>query len=290
MEQRKLYAYLNLDNPIVAWEVAIGRIESICYNSEFGVSIWFYNLVRKYLSDNQNEKLQNELALEKVRSDNFNDKVSRLTGIYLFNTKEMAEIAIERWGLNKNFKNTIAEIDFHGLNFTEVDSEWITDYLSSAPEQNSPWMYNYWSGETRGENPLTEVLASGIGYISDKKIRSMAISKLYDKWATSSLLFNAAIAGFSTREMDEICRVKPAILREDDGSLSGEIFIDMKDFNQNQKQIVAALKKMYDDGYEPPIVVPNDQKAAFALPDLREWFFSTNNEVTKNFFNLIHTS
>lgn len=290
MQQRKLYAYLNLDNPIVAWEVAIGRIESICYKSEFGVSIWFYNLVRKYLSDNHNEKLQNELALEKVRSDNFNDKVSRLTGIYLFNTKEMAEIAIERWGLNKNYKNTITEIEFHALNFTGVDSEWITDYLSSAPEQNASWMYNYWSGVTRGENPLTEVLASGIGYINDKKIRSMAIRKLYDKWPTSSLLFNAAIAGFSTREMDQICRVKPAILREDDGSLSGEIFIDMNDFNQNQKQIVAALKKMYDDGYEPPIVVPNDPNAAFALPDLRELFFSTSNEVTKNLFNLIHTS
>ncbi|HCA7080947.1 TPA: hypothetical protein MX214_004143 [Citrobacter sedlakii] len=104
------------------------------------------------------------------------------------------------------------------------------------------------------------------------------------------MLFNAAIAGFATREMDQICRVKPAILREDDGSLSGEIFIDMNDFNQNQKQIVAALNKMYDDGYEPPIVVPNDPNAAFALPDLRELFFSTSNEVTKNLFNLIHTS
>ena len=290
MEQRKLYAYLNLDNPIVAWEVAIGRIESICYKSEFGVSIWFYNLVRRYLSDNHDEKFQNELALEKVRTDNFNDKVSRLTGIYLFNTREMAEIAIERWGLNKSYKKTIAEIEFHGLNFTEVDSEWITDYLGSAPEPNASWMHNYWSGVTRGENPLTEVLASGIGYINDKKIRSMAISKLYDKWATSSLLFNAAIAGFATREMDQICRVKPAILREDDGSLSGEIFIDMNDFNQNQKQIVAALNKMYDDGYEPPIVAPNDPNAAFALPDLRELFFSTSNEVTKNLFNLIHTS
>lgn len=180
MEQRKLYAYLNLNNPIVAWEVAIGRIESICYKSEFGVSIWFYNLVRKYLSDNHNEKLQNELALEKVRSDNFRDKVSRLTGIYLFKTKEMAEIAIDRWSLNQNYKNTIAEIDFHGLNFTEVDSEWITDYLGSPLEQNAPWMHNYWSGVTRGENPLTEVLASGIGYINDKKSEAW-LSKNYMK-------------------------------------------------------------------------------------------------------------
>ena len=290
MEQRKLYAYLNLNNPIVAWEVAIGRIESICYKSEFGVSIWFYNLVRKYLSDNHNEKLQNELALEKVRSDNFRDKVSRLTGIYLFKTKEMAVIAIDRWSLNQNYKNTIAEIDFHGLNFTEVDSEWITDYLGSPLEQNAPWMHNYWSGVTRGENPLTEVLASGIGYINDKKIRSMAIKKLYEKWATSSLLFNAAIAGFSTGEMDQICRVKPAILREDDGTLSGEIFIDMNEFNRNQKKIVAALKKMYDNGYEPPIVVPNTPNALFALPDLKDMFFSTKNEVTKNLFNLLHAS
>ncbi|WP_113450088.1 hypothetical protein [Escherichia coli] len=64
----------------------------------------------------------------------------------------------------------------------------------------------------------------------------------------------------------------------------------MKEFSQNQTKIIAALKKMYDNGYEPPIVVPNDQNAAFALPDLKDMFFSTKNEVTKNLFNLLHAS
>lgn len=290
MEQRKLYAYLNINNPIVAWEVAIGRIESICHDSEFGVSIWFYNLVRGYLAGNKQEKLQNELALEKVRLDNYTEQVSRLTGIYLFKTREIAEIAIDRWRLDSNFKNYIAEIDFHGVNFTEVDSEWITDYLGTPFKANADWMHNYWKGETRGENPLTEVLASGIGFVKDKNIRSMAISKLYDMWATSSLMFNAAIAGFATGEMNQVCRVKPAIIREDDGSLSGSIFIDMNDFNEKQKEIVSALKKMYDDGYEPPIVIPSNPDAACALPDLKSMFFNTNEEITKNLFNLIHSS
>jgi hypothetical protein len=290
MEQRKLYAYLNIDNPIVAWEVAIGRIESICHGNKFGVSIWFYNLVRGYLSSNRQEKLQNELALEKVRADNFSNQVPRLTGIYLFNTREMAETAIDRWGLNSSLKNNIAEIDFHGECYTEVDSEWITDFLGTPLEKNAAWMQSYWSGETRGENPLTEVLASGIGYIKDKRIQSMAIRKLYDMWATSSLMFNAAIAGFATGKMDQICRVKPAILREDDGSLSGSIFIDMNDFNNNQLEIASALKQMYDDGYEPPIVIPSNPDAACTLPDLRNMFFSTNDEVTKNLFDLIHAS
>ena len=151
-------------------------------------------------------------------------------------------------------------------------------------------MHSYWSGETRGENPLTEVLASGIGYVKDKGIQSMAISKLYDMWATSSLMFNAAIAGFATGTMDQVCRVKPAIFREDDGSVSGSIFIDMNDFNQKQKEIVSALKEMYDKGYKPPIVIPNDPDKAFALPDLKGMFFNTNEEVTKSLFYLIHGS
>lgn len=290
MEQRKLYAYLNINNPIVAWEVAIGRIESICHDNEFGVSLWFYNLVKDYLSGNKQEKFQNELALEKVRLDHYKEQVSRLTGIYLFKTREMAEIAIDRWHLDNNLKNYIAEIDFHGESFTEVDSEWITDCLGTPLETNADWMHSYWAGKTRGENPLTEVLASGIGYVKDKKIQSMAIRKLYDMWATSSLMFNGAIAGFATGEMDQVCRVKPAIIRENDGSLSGSIFIDMNDFNEKQKQIVSALKKMYDDGYEPPIVAPNDSDAAFALPDLKNMFFNTNEEITKKLFNLIHAS
>lgn len=47
---------------------------------------------------------------------------------------------------------------------------------------------------------------------------------------------------------------------------------------------------MYDNGYEPPIVVPNTPNALFALPDLKDMFFSTKNEVTKNLFNLLHAS
>lgn len=290
MEKRTLYAYLNIDNPMVAWEVAIGRIQSTSYDSEFGVSLWFYNLIKKSIIDDQPQKFQTELALENLRIKHYSEKVSRLSGIYLFNTKEIAEIAIDRWGVNQKLKKYITKIEFHGNKFTEVDSEWITDFLDSPSEPNDSWMHSYWSNETRGANPLTEVLAIGIGYIHDKKIRSMAISRLYENWPTSSLLFNAAIAGFATGKMDGVCRSTPAIIQEEDGTISGEIFLDMSEFEEKQDIIIPALRKMYDDGYQPSIVIFDDPTKGFALPDLKEFFFSTNDEVTKNLFELIHSS
>jgi hypothetical protein len=42
-ENLELWAYLNIDNPVVAWEIAIGRIRSACDINKFAVSSWFYN-------------------------------------------------------------------------------------------------------------------------------------------------------------------------------------------------------------------------------------------------------
>ncbi|MES0267188.1 hypothetical protein [Citrobacter sedlakii] len=290
MEKRKLYAYLDINNPIVAWEVAIGRIQSICHESKFGVSIWFYKSVKAFIENNLTTRLQNELALEKVRQTQFPNKVSRLTGVYLFNTKEIAEQAIDRWGVNPKLKEFIAEIDFYGVNFTEVDSEWISDFMDTPVEQNAQWMSNYWASEPRWQTPLTEVIASGFGVITDQNIRIKAYEKLYELWPTSSVLFCAAMAGFSTGEMNQICRVKPAIIQEEDGSISGQIFINMEDFHKKQKRIIQALEESRKHGFTPQFVIPEGPDGLTKIPDLSHLRFSTNDKVTETLFKLIHES
>ena len=241
MNPIKLYAYLNIDNPMVAWEVSIGRIKSICHDNQnkFGVSLWFYSLAKMYSKDPSSIKVANEFNLEYHRYNNHKDKVSRLTGVYFFESKQMAEIAIERWKLPLKHKEYITEVDFYAENLTYVDSEWITDYLGSSDQS---WFDSYWNGETLGENPLTEVISSGIGLINNENIKKLAYEKILDNWPNSSLLLNSCIVSFKLKNMHNIGLSMPALIKED-GDIKGTFYIDMNDFNNRELDICDAVNK-----------------------------------------------
>lgn len=133
-----LYAYLNITNPMVAWEVAIGRIRSACDTTreQFGVSVWSYSLLRKFSIEGANRRFINELLLESVRQRAHPQAVSRLAGIYFFESESDAHSALDRWRMPER-KPFISEVSFSANNLTRVDSEWITSYLGSE-ERN--WM------------------------------------------------------------------------------------------------------------------------------------------------------
>jgi hypothetical protein len=64
-----LFAYLNIENPMVAWEVGIGRIRSSSDRPRdgFGVSVWAYSLLRRYAANGLDQRFRNEILLEAVR-------------------------------------------------------------------------------------------------------------------------------------------------------------------------------------------------------------------------------
>ncbi|HHX7277451.1 TPA: hypothetical protein ACVHP4_003040 [Yersinia enterocolitica] len=285
-ENRKLYAYLNIDNPMVAWEVAIGRIQSICDKQEFGVSVWFYNLVKGFVETNNNVKITNEFKLELTRMKMYPEKVSRLQGVYFFESREMAEIAVERWGIPGR-KKYITEVDFLGNNYTEVDSEWITTYLGSDPRQNPSWMERYWKGETLGVKPLIEVLASGIGIVRDQAIRCEAYWKIIDAWPTTSILLNGCIGGFNKKGLEQIGRSIPTIFVEK-GEMLGKHYINMNDFKYHVKEIFESLDEMEAEGIKLPFIRPNNEESVFSVPDLRHLSFSSNDKAISALLTEIH--
>ncbi|ELZ0585394.1 TPA: hypothetical protein ACPZCB_004356 [Yersinia enterocolitica] len=286
IENRKLYAYLNIDNPMVAWEVAIGRIQSICDKKEFGVSVWFYNLVKGFVEKNNNVKITNEFKLELARIKMYPEKVSRLQGVYFFESREMAEIAVERWGIPSR-KKYITEVYFSGNNYTEVDSEWITTYLGGDPKQDPSWIESYWKGETLGIKPLTEVLASGIGIVHDQAIRCEAYWKIIDKWPTTSFLLNGCMAGFNRKGLEQIGRSIPTIFVEK-GEVVGKYYIDMNEFDDHQDKIIDAMQELTKKGIVLPNIIPNDDKSFFSLPDFRDMSFSSNDTAISALLTEIH--
>jgi len=175
----KLYAYLNIDNPIVAWEVAVGRLKSApsITSQEFGISFWAFNLLSTYATGKKWTRLQGELDLEEVRLQRYSDKVSRLQGLYFFKTEEEALAAIDRWGVPSKMKEYLSEVEFYPDAISEFDSEWITDCLGTV-DDSKDWMDEYWYGATRWEKPLTEVLAIGFGYVRNLLLREKAYKKV----------------------------------------------------------------------------------------------------------------
>jgi hypothetical protein len=109
----RLFAYLDITHPMVAWEVAIGRIQSAgeTKNDSFSVSLWAYSLLQSYVRQQQPIRSANELRLEAVRLQYHPTHVSRLRGLYFFKSKEDASVALDRWCMPQK-KQFISEVEF----------------------------------------------------------------------------------------------------------------------------------------------------------------------------------
>src|SRR6266404_4589190 len=175
---------LDIDNPMVAWEVAIGRIASANENEAgFGVSPWAYSHLREYANSQRVRRFADELELERVRLSYYPNQVSRLRGVFFFESKFEAEAALDRWGMATK-KQYISAVTFYPSTLSKLDSEWITFNLGSSTQTN--WMKSYWSGETSGIKPLTEILAMGTGEVQDKSLRIRAYQRIYKLWPTAT--------------------------------------------------------------------------------------------------------
>jgi hypothetical protein len=83
--------------------------------------------------------------------------------------------------------------------------------------------------------------------------------------------------------------VKPGIVSKDAG-IQGNYYIYMKQFNEHQSEIVAAVKDCQKAGDFPPIAMPSDQSTIFSLPDLRSLSFELQDPDSLTKFASIHNA
>jgi len=283
----KLFAYFNIDHPLVAWEVAIGRIKSSCDDNidDFAVSLWQYNLLYKYAKNGMNKKLINELKLEAIRQKKYPHCISRLKGVYFFESERDAYIALDRWGMSEK-KKYISEVCFSANNITKVDSEWITSCLLS---ENDSWMELYWNGAIYGERPLVEILASGIGVVQNYELRHLAFRKIMEEWPLSTPLLSMACCAFAEKKVETIAQVKPVLTKKGD-MIVGSYFVYMDDLKKRENEIMEALELSKGKNEVPPMIVPNDGVSFFKLLDLGDYSFQLNFNGASALFDIIHSS
>lgn len=266
----RAFAYLDINHPLVAWETAIGRLRSAnpTKKESFHVSMWMYSRLRRLATSGEKGPIDSELRLEEIRLTEFPEKVSRLQGIYLFESLEDCKNAIPRWGI-KCSPDYISEIEFDAMNVTRLDSEWITHY-SNSKEKN--WMSSYWSGETVGERPLTELIAHGTGIILNRDLRVKAYAKILSKYPESTYLLASATCGYQYESLDELAVMIPAIVAEGT-RLKGGFLLDMRQFDREQKAIIRSVETAKRMGTFPPVIQPEEEGAFFRTPDMTDLFF-----------------
>lgn len=288
MTGQKLFAYLNIDHPMVAWEVAIGRLQSVgeTPGEKFGVSLWAYSMLQNYVQGKLPKRFANELRLEYVRMRDHAHCVSRLHGLYFFKSEEDAHAAVDLWGM-PNRRKYISAVQFFPSALTEVDSEWVTSNLGS--NNNSAWMDSYWSGATAGARPLTEILATGQGVVLNKELRIQAYKRIYSLWPTSTPLLAAACCAFDRCQLNDVAVSKPGLV-SNGAAIQGGYYIYMKQFNEHQSAIIEAIKDCQKAGDFPPIVMPSDQRNIFTLPDLSSLSFELHDPESLTTFASIHNA
>ena len=248
----------------------ISKNKNIHHNTDrFGVSVWQYSLLRNYALNGLDQRFLNELRLEKVRQKSFPKQVSRLQGLYFFESEEFANLAIDRWNMPE-MKKYISKVNVSYSELTRVDSEWITFNLASS--NNEKWIYDYWKGETYGIHPLTEILVNGMGIVQNHDLRIEAYKRIYNSFPESTLLLASSICGFAIYNLLELALTRPAILYKDH-KLIGEHYIYMKEFDSNEKEIAEAIDICRKRNELPSFIMPEDRDAIFRLPDFSGYNF-----------------
>lgn len=183
-------------------------MRSVCDRDDnnFAVSVWFYNRLRyQYARQGLTSIFVDEMKLEAVRRKYYPDKVSRLRGVYLFETPEDVEEALQRWSVNRD-SIYVSAVNFSTSAVTRVDSEWITQCLGRGCQDKS-WIHAYWQGKPYGSRPLFELLCSGVGLIVSNELRRHAYESICKESPLSSKILSLSATAFfcGHEEVGRLC-------------------------------------------------------------------------------------
>lgn len=136
-------------------------------------SHFFYNCVTS--STEKYRKFQHELELEKIRKKCAPEKVSRLFGLFLFQSIEDAKLA-ETWSNGHFHPDFLVKIKYEESH-TILDANWITHCMGQS--RSSEWMFSYWAGEPfPGKTPIWEVITDKYLIFDDEQLKYRSIETI----------------------------------------------------------------------------------------------------------------
>ncbi|MDV7489268.1 hypothetical protein R4544_09090 [Acinetobacter baumannii] len=192
------FAYLDYDNPMVAWNIVRGVFDSPDTlddesNKEQFISIALVSMLQKPIS----KRLKGELELERIRFENYPTHVSRLRGLFVFD--EIESIAkfwdTECWG--EHFQDQyLSDIGVSARKSSRLDSNWIKYIWDENGDLLSNWERNahsYWQGlPFPQKEAIWERIVEGSITVWSMDIKHKALETVMYKWPNSLNILNYA--------------------------------------------------------------------------------------------------
>ena len=230
MRQFVGYACLDIDHPPVAWATYRGVLVSA--KAGIGpdmqpVSMMLAGIIRAQ----NNARLHNELIIEYVRASSFPYAVSRLGGMYFFETMDGALQATE-WGSHFKPAN-IVELGIAPIrDVTRVDSNWITfarlEDGGRLDIANLDWIQQYWRGlPFPDKTPLWEILVEGRATIWGTDHRERAYELLRNEFP--DCLDTLEIARIGAELESDLGHSRPWIRQISEDKYELGYLLDMRD-------------------------------------------------------------
>jgi hypothetical protein len=266
----RVFAFLDLEHPPVAWAVMRGMIVS-ADNVYLPGNKSFISFMQAGMIQYQNNvRLFNESLIEEVRKTVYGHLISRIRGMYFFPSREEAEarIADKDWPPYFRSQNLL-ELELHCDGPpTIVDSNWIT----RAPLNNDgrirsddlSWITKYWEGARFSENPVWEIIASGVALILDSDVRRRC-SELVERTFPEShipILMARIASEVGTRGG----LISPFLLREDDRNLR-LVYLE-SDSEFHDPAVIAKMSEHPDFGHLCRLMAAHEE---WRSPDFRPW-------------------
>lgn len=277
------WCFLNIDDPLVAWETYRGEIiSSDYYHDGYPIISPRSSSILRMLGSKI--LATNELLLESVRQNYFSNKVSRLTGAFLFENKKEAYKAISMWGNDIPHFNPFAlteVIPSLDTYYSKHDSNWITFNLGNVSSDLS-WMHHYWNGDICPESkePLWELIACTRCYICNTELRMQSYKNIRDRFnnffprKTLPLLEHARLAAYLGSDLGHST---PYLMQTEPSTISVKYIISMVDaknpeYLERLSSYVLAPKNAEHINFQDLNIINEDDN--FSVPDFRKMEFS----------------
>ena len=268
--QTRVFAYLDLDHPPVAWAVMRGMLVSadlVAHDSSNG----FISFMHAGMIEHQNNsRLFNEFIIENIRLAAFPDVISRLHGMYFFGSYDEAISRANDPNWPPYFKSdNLVEFElFSPEKVTIVDSDWITyaplDSSYRIKTDNLEWVMHYWKGEARSSNPVWEYIAKGTAIVLDEKVRRRCFSYLKGRFPECEIpILMARLAGEAGSRGGLIA---PFLKRATDSIIQLQYLSYDADFHDDE--VIENISKHPDSGYLGRLMAENE---TWKSPDFRQW-------------------
>jgi hypothetical protein len=266
----RVFCFLDLEHPAVAWAVMRGIMVSADYASTPPNPGFISFMQAGMVESLDNRRVSNEFLIEMIRLGFFAHQVSRMRGMFFFRSRKEAEARIGDpfWPPYFQVANLL-ELELHyDEPFTDVDASWIT----FAPLTDDgrmrlsdlQWVSHYWAGETYSSEPVWERLAKGIALVLDVQVRRKSYHYLREIFPHSHIPI--LMARLASEAGTRGGLLAPFLLREDQQSLKlGYLWSDSE---FHDPIVIAAIAKHPDAGALWRMMAENE---TWKAPDFRPW-------------------